>query len=391
MYTGGFFGILGIGFFLISFIFFKRLEILYLLIFLIPNQRLLVLEGSSISILNFGFIYLFLTLFITSSKPKLSNNLKGIILFLLFYSTFLLVLRNSFVELILIIKFIIIMVVLIIEFEKAKSKKVNDAILSFVYGVFTFVILSLLFKSSEQTGRFDTEFNEPNYIGTICSFGLSLFLVISQRIHFNKIFIFFITISISVLGLITQSRAFLLSITIIAVFFLVLKFKRKFIVTLGAIIISIIFFASSFMRFYYNSNTLQALTSRVINPKNGDISGGRSGLWDVYYDILTTNSESLFFGVGNNAMEIFNLEQVAHNAILEDLLTFGLLGTAVVYWFLVLVFRKMIIKNNSIVAVLPLFIFLLNSMTLHSFLGMGGLVQLFIGVIIIKFYNYKVS
>ena len=229
--------------------------------------------------------------------------------------------------------------------------------------------------------------NEPNYAGTLFSLSLALFLFIDNRLNFNKIIKILIPTSLMFFGILTMSRSFILSAIIVILVYSLYKLKENLIYTLLFIMSFLFLFFEKITNFYNNSPLFQILTDRIINPRNDDVSGGRLGFWSDYWDIITSTYKNLFLGVGFSAMNNFNLDQVAHNFFLEDMLTFGLIGVLLLYSYLFYFFNYFKREKITINILLPLFIFLLNSFTLHSFLGMGGVVTFFI--CLIPFYIVK--
>lgn len=378
--------------FLCSFVFLKRDQYIYFIFLLIPNQRLLVLGDSTTSILNLGFFFIFIVFLLKNRLGVFPRSFFPQLLVLIFYGIIISVINNSFNELLIIIKLLLVGVALFIEFHNADFQKTKNAIICFIVGIFIMSIISLTLGSSTSTERFQGgELNEPNYIGTICSFGLAVLLVISKKINVKKLIVIIVTGVIILVGLLTQSRSFVLSLSLIISVYFILNLKNRFFSTIIIISCSAIFLMGYLISFYESNPILQAINSRIINPRGDDVSGGRLELWDIYYNLIVSNDKSILFGMGSDAMQKFNLEQVAHNAFLEDFVTFGFVGVLLIYTFLYFIYKKIKYKNASLFLLLPLIIFLLNSMTLHSFLGMGGLVQLFIGLLVINFSNLERS
>ena len=385
--NNSFFFFLGFLFLVFSIFFLKKQEIIFLLIFLIPNQRLLTFQENGVSILNGLFIYLFIKLLLEKVNIK-----KFILpaLILITYGLIIASVNSTYSEFLIIIKLLITSFVCYFLISKNKSIDLYRLIMYFVLGSLTVGFLSF-FNSSLQIGgatRFDGGVgNEPNYAGTLFSLSLALFLFIDNRLNFNKIIKILIPTSLMFFGILTMSRSFILSAIIVILVYSLYKLKENLIYTLLFIMSFLFLFFEKITNFYNNSPLFQILTDRIINPRNDDVSGGRLGFWSDYWDIITSTYKNLFLGVGFSAMNNFNLDQVAHNFFLEDMLTFGLIGVLLLYSYLFYFFNYFKREKITINILLPLFIFLLNSFTLHSFLGMGGVVTFFI--CLIPFYIVK--
>jgi O-antigen ligase len=382
---GGNYTNIGLIVFIISMVIINKNDLILLIFFLIPNQRLLVINDSNVSLLNISFLLL-LPFVIKRNTVKLNS---------LIFSSFLLILfgilvsliNDSFNELILIVKLLIVVFVLIGEIRNASLIKFKNLILSFIFGSFTLIFLSIL-TLNDYTERFEGgEFNEPNYVGSICAFNLALILIIYEQINLRKSVSILISIFLILGGLLTQSRSFVLSLVILFVVFILMNLKKQLIKSTLLILLFFVFVSKYVIDFYNKNFLLQAISERILNPKGDDVSGGRIGLYNDYYLLITKDLKSLFLGIGSNAYEKYNLDQVAHNSILEDIVSFGIVGTIIIYVFIFKSFKSVIKGKTIFISIIPLFIFLLSSMTLHSFLGMGGLVTLSLGVIVIQYKN----
>jgi len=182
-------------------------------------------------------------------------------------------------------------------------------------------------------------------------------------------------ITMVLFGFLTQSRTFILSLSII-IFLLLLASKnfniiQKFTFT---VLISLIYFLST--KVSYLSNIVNLVILRIIEPRGDDISGGRKFLWNEYYDLLTSGIDTFFLGLGPNVMQEYELTQVAHNAILEDLLSFGFIGSVLIitlFYSHYLYFKRYF--RLSIYGIIPLVVIVVNGMFGHSFLSMASIVQ----------------
>ena len=374
-------------FLLSSLVFMKKQDILLLLIFLLPNQRLLTFVDNGTSVLN-GLL-LFLFVLIINDKPKIKKLVLPSFI-ILSYGVFLVFVNDSLFELAMILKLLITCIVCFVLFTQSSSDYLYAAIFYFILGSLAVGILSFLYGSLEIGGytRFEGGIgNEPNYAGTLFSLSLSLFLYIEKRLYINLLLKWLIPAVLIFFGILTMSRAFILSATVIVTVYLLYKLRDSLVQMLLFAFVASWVFLERIIIFYNNSALLQILTERIINPRNDDVSGGRLGFWTDYWFLITSTYWNLFFGLGSSAMSKADLEQVAHNFFLEDMLTFGLIGVLLLYSFLLYFFNYFKREQVRIYILLPLTIFLLNGLTLHSFLGMGGLAMYFI--CLLPFYINK--
>lgn len=368
---------------------FKPPYIILLIYLLIPNQRLLVLNEGGASIVNLYFVILFFQSFLISYKSNFNKKKYGISLFVfVLYGVILTLLNNSLGELIILIKaFVVVYVLSFYNISFTVSMKTN-IVYSFILGVVITSLFGFLSSGFDAINRFDGgDLNEPNYFGSICAIGLSL-LVFLHKIRKVNTIIFYITSPFLLfMGLLTQSRSFLVCFGIILFTYIIVDFKKFFFKIIFLLTGLIIFFSSSIINFYNNSALLFRISERVFNPKNQDVSGGRFDIWEQYQSAVFASDKNLFFGIGNTAFQTFNFEQVAHNFFIEDVVTFGILGVFICYCFLFVVYKEVNRGKIYLISLLPLLVFLTTNMTLHSFLGMGGLTQLFICFLTINLYN----
>lgn len=378
--------IFGVLFFISALAHLKKYEVLRLLIVLVPNQRLISFQINGTTLLNLAILYLFFTTIKEYKLHLLLTKKIYVILSLIVYGIILVPFNQSFSEFILIIKILITTIVLMVLFYETNKEELQKLIYYFVIGcVLTGAISLFEYSSNFQNAiRFSGgEFNEPNYIGTLYSLSIA-FLIYLRHINYMSVKKFWLLFPmLTIFGIITLSRSFVLSFFIIVIISS-LKYVKglRFQILLSLIISGIILSID-----YLKSNVIISfLVERIVNPKDGDLSNGRLDLWIGYLESLTSSLKNLFFGIGNNSMEKLKFDQVAHNFLIEDLLNFGIIGVILIYYFLTDVYKSFPKKNGqiSILKILPLLIFLLNSSTLHSFLGLGGIAQLFLTFIPLK-------
>ena len=368
---------------------FKSTYLILLVFLLIPNQRLLVLNEGGASIINLYFVLLFFQTFFSYYISSINKKkyVLGLVLFVV-YGAILSLLNNGLGELLLLIKVFVVIYVLSFYCLNFSLRLKSYVIYSFITGVVITSLFGFISSGFGSVNRFDGgDLNEPNYFGSICAISLALivFLFKSEKIHR---YIFYITsLFLSFMGLLTQSRSFLLCLVLIIFTYLITGLKKAFFKTIFILFGVVVFFSSIIINFYNNSTLLNNISERVLNPRNEDVSGGRFEIWSQYETAIFSSDKNLYFGIGSSAFQTLNFDQVAHNFFIEDVVTIGVLGVFVSYFFLFIVFKEVSQGRIYLISLLPLIVFLTTNMTLHSFLGMGGLTQIFLCFLTINLYN----
>jgi O-antigen ligase len=381
--------LLGIVFLLASLFVLPKDNLILLLLFLIPAQRNVVYQEGGTTLLNI-FIPLLLVYQLRDSRVWNNSSLIVVTALLVCLSLGLALVHENLLTLILLLKFVLTSWVLYIEL-KGYSEKL-ELIRSYFIGVAFFLFLSLLTSFESSLTRFSGgEYNEPNYVGTIASYCLAIGILLRGKKLGVKGYYFICAIFILLAaGFFTQSRSFLLSLALVVLFGVIVEFKRRpFMIS---IVLVVFVNMAGVLYLKLSENVLfNSISSRVLDPKGGDVSGGRLDLWGYYLNRLVENEYDLLFGVGNDAMNLFGFEQVAHNFFIEDLVTTGAVGVLFIYTFLYFIAKDFYNLGGGIGKFLPLFLLLLNSFTLHSFLGIGGLIPLFIGFVILGLKDENIS
>lgn len=373
---------------------------IFMFILLIANQRILVLPNNDISLIN---ILIFMIIFkqIYSGKFRLQYKTFFLLLVFITYSIAPFVISGNIGILMIAIRVSILMLMLMnIKYSTNNQLDIYlNIIIYFILGVIIMGVLGIAFDKNFVLGtqyRFSgSDLNNPNDFSMLVIFSISLLIYINRKIQIkNKLLL--ITISIlTFLGLITQSRTFILGIAIIISFYLItfLKprinryFKTRSIVQ-GLVLLT---FVIAIMLTPPFTAAIESSLDRIINPRRGDISGSRLDLWIQYYDFLKANTRYLLFGTGAN-LDILNnngIYQVAHNFIIELIVNWGIIGAGITY-FLFRRIRKSIIGQGVRVlqakqyrALIPLSILLILSLTRHSPLNISFTTQFAISCMVI--------
>ena len=215
---------------------------------------------------------------------------------------------------------------------------------TFIMAFFVFAIYFIAYYRNEILNyasynydefRIGWEFENPNTIGTFMTLGISLSAYVVLFKDGKWRFIYVVPAGTFLLvGLTTGSRTFLISIFILAIAFLLFKFKKHIFVALFAII-SIVAIAIILI------NTLPFLATikyRIDDTLKIFDSGVASGstlervLWQKYGFYLA--SRRIFFGFGESGFAFASgVKTYTHGNFTEMLCDFGIIGFLLFYAF----------------------------------------------------------
>lgn len=194
-------------------------------------------------------------------------------------------------------------------------------------------------KDSSRLGKF---FDNVNQIGSYMSVGvaLSAFYLLFLRGKRNMFMIVPLALFI-VVGFLTGSRTFLLSVVLIFSTLLFLLFKKNkflfFIIFAALILIFIIFINLPFMSFLKNQFLLFFKTFTGNTTNSSDISAIQRVVWQEYG--FNLGSFNLIFGYGQDGFSIYsNTGSYSHANFSELMCNFGVIGFVLFYSIFILNF-----------------------------------------------------
>ena len=214
------------------------------------------------------------------------------------------------------------------------------------------------FRYQGLTGHPNTLYAYP-----LCAIGVGMYLYFKNRINIWE-FLFVSSICI-ILGYITWSKAFLILIVICFLLFFFCSFKKGsnyvfveiFIFAIASAIAYLLFkdqiikLFDRFFLYFTDGNIINMLTT------------GRYDIWIYYTNMWTESFSNIFFGIGANFVDFADFENAlnyVHNAYLDILVKFGILGTLVICTFIGFLIYTMPKKGLRFINFLPLIIVLLN-------------------------------
>lgn len=218
-----------------------------------------------------------------------------------------------------------------------------------------------------QTNRllFDTGMRisyNPNSLGILSAISISILLsLFNQNIKYKILIVILLVFQIFI-GSMSLSVTFLilLGISILIYWLSMEKSIRRYIKNLA--IVAIIIIGAYLSINYYTPTLVQKFSSRLAID---DISDGRIGITELYFDALVQHPERIFFGVGlQDYQKKSEVSMSCHNGLQEILITWGIVG---IFWVSLYIFfiykygwRGITKKDRKIIYLLPLIIILVG-------------------------------
>ncbi len=266
------------------------------------------------------------------------------------------------------------------------KKWMSECFLFLFSGYIMTVIVSVLLEPSALSEqRLSISDAGANMTGIFAGFimAYSLLFLLDNKVKGILKAVSFISIIVSVIiGILTGSRTFVLMIAIsiltilIASFFIDKgKFLRYFLIIASVILIVFLVIQNNVLL----SNKVSFLIQRFVKPKHGDISNHRFEIWALYIDVLRSRMSYFLFGFDYTKAGIMNM---AHNALIEQFATYGIIGNIIIISFVSCEISKMFheIKANKDNAftitssnfhLIPLLAIFVSGMTSHSFMAVS--------------------
>ena len=296
---------------------------------------------------------------------------------------------------------VIVMLLFIYKYVDLNDIKVSH----FKYTVFcaigcllsSMIVLVVNPSSIFESSRFTFSKNGENVLGLICAvMAINLFVILLEKEMTNRLTIIVLSGLLIGIGCMTGSRSFMLALAIGIigiVIMLILHLQMggflKIIILVFSIFIGafILMKTSDFINSYWNS-----IMYRIIKLQSVDVSNGRYEIWKQYFDMFEKNPKYLWFGgvaVGTNGIQF-----VAHNMIIEQIATYGIVGSAILIPLYFTVFKKIACESFSKCVwnsyrIVPLVVLLIVSMVSHTLLGVPQTTMLFICFLAILDNSHK--
>lgn len=369
----------------------KGIEKLYLVVLAIPNTRAMEALGISGAICVCAIsiiIYLI-------RNHKIEKSIFAYcVIYILYSLQFIVRFMDLSIGLIMPIKSVI---VILFFWIYSRDKKLNEDPITlilkmnlfFFAGIMGACLASVVVNRGMR--RFAIVNNDPNMLSIEIAFVLSVFCICYFRYKVLKTPAFVIlAVLLATLSALCGSRMGLLLLAGVVVTSILCNLNQvnKTMFFLFVIVIVVVIFLSSNI----GQNAIDVLISRnnALVSKN-DISNGRMDIWNEYLDIFNSNSSLWFFGMGSYSY--YGLENVAHNFLLEDIASYGIIGTIILYFAYLKVFRfaHNTFKENTgytrktIYSFVPFVVPIVGGITLHGLTNIPNTLMMFMGAIIIAF------
>lgn len=340
--------------------------------FLVPAQRFVSFGGFTL--VNVVLFYLFFQMLAANAiKIRSSVLLFSVVslIFLLMVSVFF----QSAYSAVVYIKLVLTMLIMSGVVCGADYGDRLRIVLFYLIGASLFALLPVFLLPPGDSVRENWgEVNNPNYVAVLCAFSLSVVLVMRRHLLVDNKFFYLLVLLFVSLGMLTLSRTFLVSLLVLSAYFIFISFAKFSIKFFCGMLALLLMLVSLFLFDEGLNGVLLGLIDRVANPRAGDATGGRLDIWLEYYKYFDSNPLALLVGSDGEAVAG---GMSAHNAVIEDLYTYGILGALLVYatvgLFILLSYGNTLAYK---VFILPLFVLLLSRMFSHSFLGLEGVAQL---------------
>lgn len=340
------FNLIAITLFLIGGTFFDVKKTVLLLVTITPNSMVVCLSNSSnVRLSGVFYTILFVRLILNNYKvinTKILILLAGVVLICLSH-----IREVGIHDLALCVQIFIAIMTWIAILKRASKNFRYKIYLYFVLGIVLMFGGMLINKLIFDQSRYVALLDDPNYTSVAFAvlFSMSLYFFINRFERKNNALI----LLFSVLGgLMTGSRAFLLSVGAVVLLYCLVGLKNKrvrlvFFISLAAILS---FALAVILKVPFAVKVYDETIGRTFELQNSyhanafmDITSGRLFLWKYYLNELFTNPSKIVFGFGLNYYLVENggYGLVAHNSIISGLMGFGVVGAPLIvcsYWFI---------------------------------------------------------
>lgn len=218
----------------------------------------------------------------------------------------------------------------------------------------TFVVDSVIKHNGELLAiRFAGLQGNPNYYTLDITIALAI-VVIQMYRKSNMAVNVACFIALSVFGLMSISKSFLLCWILLIVFWLCLSMKQGIGRFMKFLIIAIICGAAIY---FYAFDAINGYIFRFIETGGGtlgNLTTGRTDIWKRYIDVIFNDAKILFFGNGLNTV-IMGMK-ATHNTYLEALYALGIFGSILFVFSLKTCMGKIVSKPIMLVPVVLLLV-----------------------------------
>lgn len=210
-----------------------------------------------------------------------------------------------------------------------------------------------------------------NALGSLCNLALSceLVLFVGESSRKEKFWALIRCILLAILGFTTLSRTFLVvffAIFILFIFFFKCSIKRKLIFILSFCLIGLFALLAIYMI------SPEIIINFLERFTVDDISNGRIEGIIFYLKVLNENPDWFIFGIGSQeiltviAQRGYIWPNVPHNGIIEMLLCFGIIGSAIIFFMFITLIWDVIIKYRlvrkfNLILLIPMMVLIIEA------------------------------
>lgn len=369
----------------------SRFEAISFMFTLIASNRLLTF--GPISVLSVVTIaYLFKNIILEKNAGCIGKGVIATSAGLLFYSCVQACLDASLSPIADSAKVILVVLCLSDIYSRLNNRNAfyqfNEA---FSFGIIIAAAFGILFDPDllQESGRLTVgSDNGQNVLGITCSFSI---MVLLSKMIFDRSDPFdpFLSLALAAIGVMTGSRSFILSLLIGVLFIclcLIVKASFRFVIKMAIIIIiTCVILWILIANIPHVSTYVNTLVERIVNPRNGDISNERFDIWAQYCETFSSNYQFLLFGSSNLLQ--YGIDIVAHNFLLEQIASFGVIGSIIIILLYIIsirgVFNTVSLRYPSKVSPMllsPIISLLAASCFSHTLLGIPQTMMLYFGI-----------
>lgn len=395
-----YFSYIGLLFYFIPLLFLNFTKCIQIYYFLLPNISLFKLGTYSLALSS---VFSLLLLFKILINKKFRVNLFTLLLLIAYFITSIvtyLVAKNNLTILSQEVRVIIdiLIVFSILEINKANLRNLFQNISNaFIIGCMATSLSGVFYvltKNIKLDGyRLEAVNSDPNYFSLCMAFAISLILL--KIFHYGtKNYDLFILLFLTISGLMSLSRGYIIAMAINILFFMYLFLisSKMSLLKRISIIVLLIFTIMVMNDFLYN--LYQHFLNRTLSEETSGGSG-RIDIWIFYLEKTFSSIRNILFGLGAPNEKLFgsNIFSVQHNIYLELFTGKGIVGTVIVislYIHLYKTIKKFTkAKQNDIISFFPLITIAIGFMFLNGLVSDIGIMTIFLGFLTANIYSHN--
>ena len=212
----------------------------------------------------------------------------------------------------------------------------------------------LKLKGTEYASRFSGLQGNPNYYTLDIIIAMAAIVVLLYNNRNTKIHTIFL-VALSVFGLMSVSKSFLISWIFLIIFWLFISIKQGVRKTVKFLIVAIF---GAMVIYFFAYESINTYLYRLLGDSSGNlesITTGRTEIWISYLNEILDNIKILFFGNGMNTISE-TIGMGTHNTYIETLFSLGFFGTIILLVTLRISTGKIVLKQGVWIPIMVLMI-----------------------------------